>query len=208
MRSLVGLTIIGLLLSFKLEAKKIEGKIILETETIHVIFDIPVDLFSQEPNYQKLQYKVKYTDPTGKKNTLRPNHAKEIQFSFGHESVRMLSVRNTLGAGNIFSNNEYIFLKLSMDGNLKLFNYFFNQQSGGFYNGSTGTMSGGNAYSVEKYVLQKDNGDLVRPTGLTFKRDMVEYFRDCPALVEKIEHRDFRKSDLEAIVRYYNSNCR
>lgn len=75
------------------------------------------------------------------------------------------------------------------------------------YNASTGAMTGGYSYSVERYILQKDNGELKRLKGLTFKKDMVEYFCNCPALAEKIENKDFRKSDLEFIVRFYNSNC-
>jgi hypothetical protein len=57
-------------------------------------------------------------------------------------------------------------------------------------------------------ILQKGNGELKRPKGLTFKKDMINYFSDCPKLVEKIESKDFRKDDLESIVRFYNSNCR
>jgi len=41
-----------------------------------------------------------------------------------------------------------------------------------------------------------------------FGVDLIEYFSDCPALVEKIENKDFHKKDLEFIVTFYNSNCR
>jgi predicted Zn-ribbon and HTH transcriptional regulator len=202
------LVVIGLILSFKLEAKKIEGRIIFENDTIDVTFNIPIKFFTQEPNYEKLQYKVKYFDSAGNKIILRPDKAKEIQFKYEYENVRMLSRYNSLGLGNIFSMSTNIFLKLEIDGELKLFNYYYTQHSAGAYNASTGMMTGGYSYRVERLILQKGNGELKRPKGLTFKKDMINYFSDCPKLVEKIESKDFRKDDLESIVRFYNSNCR
>lgn len=202
------LIIIGLILSFKSEAKKIEGKILFENDTISVTFNIPIKFFSQEPNFEKLQYKVKYFDSEGNKIIIRPDQAKEIQFSYVFENIRMISRHNSLGLGNIFSKSSNIFLRLEADGNLKLFNYYYTQSSPGMYNGATGTMTGGYSYSVEGFILQKGDGELKRPKGLTFKKDMIEYFSDCPALVEKIENKVFRKNDMAAIVTFYNTNCR
>ncbi|HTO16638.1 MAG TPA: hypothetical protein VLZ83_12765 [Edaphocola sp.] len=202
------LVVIGLILSFKLEAKKIEGRILFENDTIEVTFNIPIKFFTQEPNYEKLQYKVKYFDSTGNKIILRPDKAKEIQLKYKNENVRMLSRYNSLRLGNIFSMSTNIFLRLETDGKLKLFNYYYTQSSPGMNNETTSTMTGGYSYNVEKYILQKGDGELKRPKGLTFKKDMIEYFSDCPALVEKIENKDFHKKDLEFIVTFYNSNCR
>lgn len=200
--------VIGLIFSFKSEAKKIEGKIFFENDTLDVIFNIPIKFFTQEPNYEKLQYKVKYYDSTGKIIVIQPDNANEIQFTYNFEDVRMLSRNNSLGLGNAFSRSRSIFLKLEIEGKLKLFNYYYTQYAAGTYNASSGMMTGGYAYGVERYILQKENGELKRPKGLTFKKDMIEYFSDCPALVEKIESKDFRKNDLEFIVSFYNSNCR
>jgi hypothetical protein len=76
------------------------------------------------------------------------------------------------------------------------------------YNASTGVVTGGYTYSVERYIMQKGSGELKRPKNLSFKKDMAEYFRDCPALVDKIQDKDFKKYDMEAIVSFYNKNCR
>ncbi|MFZ5940206.1 MAG: hypothetical protein ACOYXB_06495 [Bacteroidota bacterium] len=208
MKKIVILITIGLVLTFKLEAKKIEGKIFFADDTIDVTFNIPINFFTQEPNYEKLQYKVKYFDSAGRKIVLKLDNAKEIQFKYEYENVRMLSRFNSIGLGNIFSMSTNIFLKLEMDGKLKLFSYYYTQHSGGTYNSFTGMSTGGYSYSVEKYILQKENGELMRPVGLSFKKDMIDYFSDCPSLVEKIESKEFRKNDLESMVRYYNLNCR
>lgn len=120
----------------------------------------------------------------------------------------MLSRYGSLGFGGIYSVSTNVFLRLESDGKLKLFNYYYTKRSPGMYNASTGTMSGGYSYSVENYILQKGDGELKRPKSLTFKKDMAQYFSDCPALVEKIESKDFRKDDLEFIVQFFNSNCK
>jgi predicted Zn-ribbon and HTH transcriptional regulator len=203
MKRIYLLMVIGLMFAWKLEAKKMEGKILFDHDTLAVTFNIPVNFFSQEPIYEKLQYKVKYYDTAGKKIVLKPDQAKEIQFQYEGKTVRMLSRNNSTGWAN-----STLYLKLEIDGNLKLFNYYYTQNSPGMYNSSTGTTTGSYSYGVEKYMLQKADGELKRPKGLTFKKDMVEYFSDCPALIEKIESKDFRKNDLEFIVNFYNSNCK
>ncbi len=119
----------------------------------------------------------------------------------------MLSRNNTLGLGSIFAMSSSIFQKLEIDGELKLFNYYYTQQTGGGYNASTGVAMGSYSYTVERYILQKGDGELKRLKGWTFKKDMAEFFSDCPDLVERVESKDFRKGDLESMVRCYNTNC-
>lgn len=36
---------------------------------------------------------------------------------------------------------------------------------------------------------------------------MLDYFRDCPALRERLERKDLRRKEIEAIVLYYNQHC-
>ncbi len=208
MRKLLFIVVIGLTFTFKIDAKKIAGQIFYENDTVNVTINIPVKFFTQEPNYEKLQYKIKYFDSQGIKKVLRPIDAKEIRFTFEYEKVRMLSRKNTLGLGNILSMSSNIFLRIKIDGDLKLFNYYYTQRSPGMYNSSTGVTTGGYSYDVEKFILQKGNGELKRPKELTFKKDMIKYFDDCLELSKKIESKEFRKNDLESIVRYYNRRCR
>ena len=40
-----------------------------------------------------------------------------------------------------------------------------------------------------------------------FKKRAVEYFEDCPVLIEKLQDRDLKKSDLKEIVEFYNKDC-
>lgn len=172
-----------------------------------MIFKIPINLFSKEINYEKLQYKIKYSDSTGNKFAIKPDQANEIRFIYKNEEVRILSRYNSLRLGNIFSMNKKIFLKLEIDGKLKMFKYYFTESSPVMYNSSSEVTTGGYSHSEDKYILQKGEEELVRLKGLTFRKDMMEYFIDCHELSKKIQSKEYRKKDIETIVCYYNSNC-
>ena len=103
------LLLMGLLFSFQLQAIKKEGKILYENDTIDVIFEIPLRLFSQEPNYKKIQYKITYFDSRGGKKVLKSGDAREIRFSYENDQIRMLSRNNSLGIEDIYSFKTDIF---------------------------------------------------------------------------------------------------
>ncbi len=200
------LVVFSLILSSNLLAEKVKGKIYFENDTIDVTFYIPVDYFSLDINYESLQEKIKYIDSTGKKKVLRPKDAKEIRFKYEFENVRMLSRENSILLGRPLSRGSHIFLKLEIDGRLKLFKYYHTQGGGGGYNSVTGTLSSGFAYSSDGFILQKENSELKKIK--RFKKDMPEYFSDCPKLIEKIENKEYRENDIDLIVKFYNSWCK
>ena len=205
----ISFTIVGILLACGVEAKKIDGTIIFRNDTVSVTFNVPFKFLSQTPNYEKLQSKIKFYDSSGKKVKIRPDEAKEISFNHRDENIRMLSRPNTLAYKNIFSTNNNIFLKLEIDGDLKLFKHHFTRTSSQPMPGAGGsTMMVSNSYAVERYILQKGTGQLKQPKELSFRKDMMEYFSDCPALVEKIENRELRARDIKTIVNMYNSSCK
>jgi hypothetical protein len=196
------LSIVGLILSSSVDAKEIEGKIFFEHDTIDVVFDIPIKFLNGEPNYERLQYRVNYFDSTGRKTRLGPDQAKEIRFRHGNEYVRMLSIYNSIGFRHVLYPNKNIFLQLKVDGSVKLFSYYYTENTD-VYDESSGIY-----YSEKEFILQRADGELKRPKVFGFKNDMIDYFRDCPALAEKIEAKHFRKSDLELIASWYNEHCR
>jgi hypothetical protein len=202
------IAVILFIIFLQAEAKKIQGKIVLNNnETINVTFVIPFGFLSSEPSYLKLQTGVKYVNASNKKIMVRPDDAKEISFSVNGQDIRMLAVDDDLELQSIFSSQEKVFLKLEIDGAVKLFTSYTTQSSPGMYNGATGSMSPGTTYNIEKFVLKKGNGRLTRPRGITFRKDMSEFFSDCPELVERIQGRVLKKGDLEIMVREYNKKC-
>jgi hypothetical protein len=95
------------------KAEKIEGYFIAksmdadEIDTTFITFNIPVELFSGEIQFQKLQNGVKCYDKFNRKITVTPHTATEISFIYNGEKVRMLSCKNHLGViGLDFINNS------------------------------------------------------------------------------------------------------
>jgi hypothetical protein len=188
-------------------AKKVEGFILYDNnQSVKVVFLIPSGFLNSEPAYQKLQYRVSYIQ-NNVKLTLKPDDAKEISFTYNGQTIRMLSVVDNLQMGSPFSSKVKVFLKLVVDGEIKLFDYYATSYSPGIYNPGTGMMGGGSSYTYERLVMQRGDGPLVRPRDFYFKKDMTEFLQDCPKLVERINEKVFKKSDLELIVREYNAKC-
>ena len=189
-------------ISFHTYGKKIPGTIISKGESTDVMFEIKMPLMLGEPNFERLQYKVKYYDERGKKITLRPDNVDEIQFRYEGVEIRMISCASTPGIGNIFSSSTRIFLKLEMDGPLRLYRFYYKQTTGAGYGGAPGM-----TYVADNLIFQKGNGPLKQPRSLGWKKDMLEYFSDCPELRERIESKDLRRKEIEEIVAYYNQKC-
>jgi hypothetical protein len=185
--------------------KKVGGTIMFKGESRNVTFDIKVPLLGFEPNFERIQYKVKYYDENGKKRTLRPDDADEIWFDYDGGEVHMISCPNTLGG--IFSTSNKIFLKVEIDGPLRLFRYYYKQRTSGYGTPGSAGFSGGTVYVADDFIFQKGNGPLKQPKAWGWKKDMIEYFSDCPGLRDRIEKKDLNRREVEAIVLYYNSNC-
>lgn len=194
--------------AFRSEAENTEGKNIFENDTLDVTFNIPVRLTTREINYDRLQFEVEYFDVKGKKVSIWPGEAKEIRFRYNRENIRMISKPNSLGLGDNLSNSTNIFLKIEVDGYVKLFYYYNTYNTPNTINPFDATAIGVTSYHTDRYILQKGNGELTKIKGSTFNQAMMEHFNDCPLLMQKIENKIFQKEDMESIVNYYNSQCR
>ena len=82
--------------------------------------------------------------------------------------------------------------------------------TGGMGMGVRGTIS------INQYFVGENGSDIVKKLTATgtgylfetdFKKAAVEYFKDCPALVSKIEEEVFDKNDIEKVVDFYNREC-
>lgn len=198
-----------LLITFTSEAKKIKGQIILANDTLNVTLLIPFKFFSSNPNYEQLQYKIKYLNTKGEKETKKAEEVVEVRFTANNQKNRMISLPNTIGSSaSLFSNRDFILLKLEKEGYCRMFAYYYTTSSPGMYNAGTGSYMAGGSSTVTQHFLQKGKGELTQIKGISFKRDMSEYFNDCPSLSEKIESKELRKSDINFIIDFYNKNCR
>jgi len=179
--------------------KELSGIIVYEKDTVAVTFLIPINVFTLSPKYLKLQEGVKYLNAEGKRKKIYPEEAKEIQFEYLGENIRMISKKYTV-QGVFFSSTSVIFLKMEVDGYLKLFLHQSTQTSSNF-NGQ------GSTSLVTSYVVQKGNGEFKKLPTIEFRYEMTTYFNDCPELVTKLEEKVFRKRDRVKIVEFYNANC-
>jgi hypothetical protein len=182
-------------------AKRIEGRIFYKNDTVDVLMNVPMSLFGANPEFIKMQYRIKYWGEKGTKYILKAHEAEGIEFTIGRNIYTMLSRPNNLGIGNLLVNTTHIFLILEIDGPMKLFTYFYTQSSGGGPNSAPVTTI------VAQDVLQKFDEPLKQPAGLMFRKHMVPYFDDCPELAGMIKEKEFRRGDIVAIVNFYNSHC-
>jgi hypothetical protein len=83
--------------------------------------------------------------------------------------------------------NAIRFMKVVKDGYLSLLNYRIESQL--TYNGT---------------LLLKLDGKSIELPNLSFKKDMVSFLKDCPAVAEKIKNGDYKKRDLDRIIDAYN----
>ena len=57
------------------------------------------------------------------------------------------------------------------------------------------------------YYLKKEADPFVKPFKGSFEKYTKEYFKDCPALVRRIEERKFTKDNILELVDFYNDIC-
>jgi hypothetical protein len=197
---------IELVFNFNLQAKEVKGKIIFENDTVDVTFNIPFKVVGNQPDFERLQKRVKYYDASGKKKVLKPSQAIEIRFNDGSQLIRLLS--RAYKEPGLATNKRPLFLKLEVDGEVKMFTYYDSRPfSTGVHNTPTGRVRGGGIHKTKTELIQKEDTELKRPKELRFRNDMLAFFNDCPELSQKIENRDFRKTDLASIIRFYNAIC-
>jgi len=119
----------------------------------------------------------------------------------------------------IKNKSEPKILRIAKQGKVSLYklvneryNYAPAINSGGNFGGA-GFGGFGSHYSIKHYYIQKENEDAATYLGSTsifsknFKKAALQYFADCPVLIEKIQNNEYKKRDITAIVGFYNKNC-
>jgi hypothetical protein len=186
-------------------ARKLKGYVIYNNqEKVEVLMTVPFIKFSDKPDYLKMQTEVTCLQHN-KSIVVHPENALEISFTLDDEPIRMLSVENDLQLPG--KKTERVFIKLEVDGAIRLFRSYEVSSTPGMYNSPTGLTTGRNSRTYDRYVLQRNSGSLTRLEGTSFKKDAVEFFQGCPDIVSRIEEKELKKEDLKRIVREFNSTC-
>ena len=109
------------------------------------------------------------------------------------------------------------FFELLVDGNLKLLGRTILIQSASGWNGVSNTPGGPPTYmpgymgSHNEAMFYKEGKkpEVFSRLSLTksFRKKAMDYFKDCSVLKNKIDKKEFKREDLQEIVKFYNSSC-
>jgi len=150
----------------------------------------------ERPYLDNLVWQIKYRDKDNEKCYLSPKVAKEVNFCFNGEKYKLISVNNTalLQSPANLSGKRY-FAVLKIEGRMKLVK-FHGLVRFAFYESN-----------FKSYVLIKsENESLVWDLSGT-RKELMDFFSDCPILAGMIENKDKSVRSPEQITLFYNSFC-
>lgn len=177
--------------------EKVPGQIVYPDRVVDVTLLLPKGfLYAQDP--EVLQKRVRFLDQNGKKKWLKPDDALEFSFEMEGREFRMVS--QPYGGGLLSASNRSFLLQI-FDGPVKMFEHRQTVRMGGGPN-----MPASYSQNIT-WLLQRGNEQLLQPRMIGFKKQMAEYFADCPQLVAAIQDKEFKRKDLDEIVLFYNNRC-
>jgi hypothetical protein len=197
--------------AFSIQAERLKGIIVLNNnDTIHAEIDANVTFLSKFIDLEAMQYSIHYFNSSNIEKKISPLEAKEVMFKFKEENIRMISVNNIshIDSSYILPSPQLkkIFLKILVDGKLKLMDFLNTQSLGASYNSNTKSLSN-SSINRDSYVIQKENGDIAKLKNFGFKNQMISYVSDCPYLVQKLNDKILKRENIEFIILHYNTNC-
>ena len=207
MKKTVVVLLVMLLESVTGFAKKVDGYYITgKKDTVKTQFDIPW-VITGEPDFEKIQWEIKYIDDKGDKQTLNPEWTTEVGFSFKDKSYRMLAKRNNLLlTGSKDNKTNILYLRVLVDGQfLQLFQFYVVSTSPGNSSSVYNSETVGSSNTSDKYVLIKKNGKQIRPKLYSFNKEVADFLTDVPELAKKVETKVLNIKDVEQIAKEYNS---
>lgn len=207
-KTLTFVTALFLLSFHSLGYEKVPGIVIYQNETISVTFDVPIVMFTKEWDFTRLQKGAYFYDASGKKRRVVPKQALEIQLFLGDtDTIRMVSIVHKGRARRTFA-------QLMNDGKINV--YFMMTPPSNNVSSGPGGMPIGNAGmhyhgsgAYRGYLLVK-KGDWrpdVKAKRLKFRKEMIEFFSDCPQVVEQIEGQELTNKELSVVVDFYYQYC-
>lgn len=187
--------------------KKIEGYYITTTkEKFNAVFDISVGALTDEINFEAIQFALKYYDANGERQKLDLSTIYEVGFKYNEEQFVLRKLRNFLDLNALYAfDTTYMLLRIIKEDVISSYvfsgtGYMVN--SNGF--GGAGT---GKFYKFGSGILVKKDGTMINPSTGSFRKKMRAFFYDCPALVDKINDKVYKRNQIDEIIAYYKENC-
>ncbi|MGB0861560.1 MAG: hypothetical protein ACPG19_01860 [Saprospiraceae bacterium] len=179
-------------------ARFVQGYFInLTDDTLKVQFDIPISQ-TNTPDIRSIHFGVHFLDPNDIERELKPHQAKEVCFQYNNEMTRLISHIDHLNLEKkIFKKKKtYVFLKLEVEGNLRLYSFYYTQHVNMDF-----------SYKSKFMIFQKKQGLLYLPKRMGFRKAMMKYLEDCPKVYERLKLKMYGKGDEIEITEDYNEKC-
>lgn len=178
---IIGLFMVVNLIGYSQNKKYIDGYVITVTgDTISGKI--------KKANKEVSCNKFKFIDSKGEKIKIKIKNSDVFAYKRGSDLFFKKSYERPVVIGKMEG-----YMKLIIDGNVKLFR--FNYISGG--------MNGVSYY--QDYYLEKEGAHIL-VYKMSFKNNMIDYFSDNEELINKIENKELKYSDLEEIVSVFNKS--
>lgn len=103
--------------------------------------------------------------------------------------------------------NEESWLRVIIKGKVNLY-----KKDATYYYAYTSTAIPAGGTVTNYYVEREGENEVFKITShgeisKNFKKTASAYFKDCPELVEKINNKTYKKTHIEEVIKFYNSNC-
>ncbi len=173
-------------------------------DTVFCHFSIDFDLF-EKIKLRPLQYKIEYIDSAGAKHKFKAGEIKRFFFSIDTLSYSFVTIRNTFNTERAFHTDSVIFANILIDGYVKLYKIFY-ETSGGFMQGPYETavppIHNNKGFN---YYVKKGTGEPDGVRQLYFRKDITDILNDYQELVNKINNKEYKYSDMEKVISEYNA---
>lgn len=182
-------------------------------------------------NAQKTKAVLIFKDGTQKEGFARLNQWEKIKFRKEEKAKKESYTFEQVDTLKLFEDKSptiYVQVKIKYEGIHKILELvdqgknviYYRDRIQGYYgssaipNGSIPSAPMGGSYSyTDSYVRKPGENEatyLASTNWLSgnFKKMASQYFEDCPALVAKIQNKEFKKKHLKEILTYYNTQCK
>lgn len=201
------LILLFIIVTNQLFAKKIPGQIISNQDTLQVTLDIPVKAVGGQISFDKLQNKLTVYKKKNVSEVLLPENIDAFQFEYEGELIKFQSVENTLKVGGKFSKKDKVFLRVLREGSLQIYRYYYFSNQPGRTKANQHMDSGERNPLENKYVIHLSGKKLIKVQENSFRKDMTEYFADCPVLVQLIESKEITASHINELINNFTKHC-
>ena len=198
MKKIYTLSFLLVVIIFQAKARKIEGYYLNNTyDTSHVTFEIPI-IAPNNVDFRKLHDGVFFWLDDETQQEIKPHDAKEIVFTYNKTTHRLISCQDYLNLSKkvVKKPTHYIFLKLEVEGSMRLYSYTYTQHVSMDFD-----------YKATIMIFQRKNDLLFVPKPMGQIRSLKKYFEDCPKVLEKLKKNALNKGDEIEMVKIFNESC-